>query len=88
MSQQISGKLPPQLQVLQNPMDMATLNMQQLTLFKQHLDQELGVLQDSLHTLKIAQSRFQESGVCLEKITPAAQGESYFHFLKLASTSD
>lgn len=74
MSQQVSGKLPVQLQVVQSPMDFANLNMQQLTMFKQHLDQELGVLQESLHTLKIAQSRFQESGVCLEKITPAAEG--------------
>ncbi|XP_032684075.1 prefoldin subunit 5 [Odontomachus brunneus] len=67
---QISMKPGPQLQKV----DLTSLNLQQLTMLKQQLDQELGLFQDSLHTLKIAQSRFQESGACLEKITPAAQG--------------
>jgi len=53
---------------------LPNLNLQQLTMFKQQLDQELGVFQDSLHTLKIAQSRFQESGSCLEKITSNTEG--------------
>lgn len=50
------------------------LNLQQLTVLKQQFDQELSVLQDSWQTLKIAQTRFQESGSCLDKITPKAEG--------------
>ncbi|KAG7211612.1 hypothetical protein KM043_010867 [Ampulex compressa] len=54
--------------------DLTNLTLQQLKMLKQQLDQELGVFQDSLHTLKIAQSRFQESGSCLEKVTPSVKG--------------
>ncbi|KZC09397.1 PREDICTED: prefoldin subunit 5 [Dufourea novaeangliae] len=54
--------------------DLTTLNLQQLTVLKQQLDRELGVFHDSLQTLKIAQSKFQESGSCLEKITPTMKG--------------
>lgn len=56
--------------------DLTTLNLQQLTVLKQQLDQELVVFQDSLQTLKIAQSKFQESGSCLEKISPSSKGKS------------
>lgn len=55
--------------------DLTTLNLQQLTMLKQQLDQELGVFQDSLQTLKIAQIKFQESGSCLEKISPSLEGK-------------
>lgn len=80
MSEEISVK--PPYEVI-NLTTLPSLNIQQLTMFKQQLDKELEVFQDSLHTLKIAQSRFQESGACLEKITVASEGESYkFHFLK------
>jgi len=80
MSEEISVK--PPYEVI-NLSTLPNLNIQQLTMFKQQLDKELEVFQDSLHTLKIAQSRFQESGACLEKITSAAEGESYkSHFLK------
>ena len=54
--------------------DLTTLNLQQLTVLRQQLDQELSIFQDSLQTLKIAQSKFQESGSCLEKITPSMEG--------------
>ncbi|XP_017880034.1 prefoldin subunit 5 [Ceratina calcarata] len=54
--------------------DLTTLNLQQLTVLKQQLDQELGVFQDSLQALKIAQSKYQESGSCLEKINPSMEG--------------
>lgn len=60
---------------LQCSRDLMNLNIQQLSSFKQHLDQELGVFQESLHALKIAQSKYQESGQCLEKITPSVEGE-------------
>lgn len=55
--------------------DLKILNLQQLTSLKQQFDLNLGILQDSLQTLKIAQTKFQESGLCLEKITPAMEGE-------------
>ncbi|XP_076380385.1 prefoldin subunit 5-like [Megalopta genalis] len=40
----------------------------------ERLDQELEVFQGSLQTLKVAQSKFQESGSCLDKINPAMNG--------------
>ncbi|XP_035744061.1 prefoldin subunit 5-like [Vespa mandarinia] len=55
--------------------DISNLNFQQLVHLKQQMDQELNVFQDSLHKLKLAQSRFLESGSCLEKITPNVQGK-------------
>ncbi|XP_066591348.1 prefoldin subunit 5 [Prorops nasuta] len=55
--------------------DISKLNLPQLTKLKKQLDQELTVFQDSLAVLKTAQNRFQESGLCLEKITPAATGK-------------
>ncbi|XP_060813781.1 prefoldin subunit 5 [Bombus pascuorum] len=67
---EISMTEAPHLQKI----DLTTLNLQQLTVLKQQLDQELGVFQDSLQTLKIAQSKFQESGSCLEKISPSMDG--------------
>ncbi|XP_053974025.1 prefoldin subunit 5 [Hylaeus anthracinus] len=66
---EISMSESPHLQQI----DLTTLNLQQLTVLKQQLDQELGVFQDSLQTLKIAQSKFQESGSCLEKISPSVK---------------
>ncbi|EZA55450.1 hypothetical protein DMN91_001045 [Ooceraea biroi] len=64
---QISMKPEPQLQEV----ELTSLNLQQLTALKEQLDQDLGVLQNSLHTLKIAQNRFQESAACLTKLTDA-----------------
>lgn len=56
--------------------DLSKLNLQQLTQLKQQLDQELSVFQESLHTLKMAQGKFQESKESLEKITPQSKGKS------------
>ena len=67
---EISMAEAPHLQKI----DLTTLNLQQLTVLKQQLDQELSVFQDSLQTLKIAQSKFQESESCLEKISPSMEG--------------
>ncbi|XP_076766163.1 prefoldin 5 [Xylocopa sonorina] len=67
---EVSMSEAPHLQQI----DLTTLSLQQLTMLKQQLDQELGVFQDSLQTLKIAQSKFQESGSCLEKINPSMEG--------------
>ena len=71
---QISLSEQPQLQQI----DLTKLNLQQLTLLKQQLDQELSVFQDSLQTLKIAQTKFQESGSCLDKVTPEAKGKKSY----------
>ncbi|GBP39720.1 Probable prefoldin subunit 5 [Eumeta japonica] len=56
--------------------DLSKLNLHQLAQLKQQLDQELNVFQDSLQTLKIAQSKFVESGECVEKITPEIKGKT------------
>lgn len=55
--------------------DLTQLNLQQLAQLKQQLDQELVVFQDSLQSLKIAQSKFQESNDSLDKFTPEAKGK-------------
>lgn len=70
---QISLTEQPHLQQV----DLTQLNLQQLTQLKQQLDQELMVFQDSLHSLKIAQSKFQESNECLDKFTPNAKGNFF-----------
>ncbi|XP_072929264.1 prefoldin subunit 5 [Epargyreus clarus] len=56
--------------------DLSKLSLPQLAQLKQQLDQELNVFQDSLQTLKIAQSKFVESGESVEKITPATKGKT------------
>ncbi|KAJ4450338.1 hypothetical protein ANN_01758 [Periplaneta americana] len=38
--------------------------------------EELGVFQDSLQTLKMAQTKFQDSGESLEKVTPDSEGKT------------
>lgn len=68
---QLSLSGGPQMQKI----DISELNLQQLMQLKQQMDQELTVLIDSLETLKLAQSRFKESGLCLEKITPEVEGK-------------
>ncbi|KAJ8919151.1 hypothetical protein NQ315_012137 [Exocentrus adspersus] len=55
--------------------DLTTLNIQQLSTLKQQLDQELNLFQESLGSLKIAQTKFQNSGETLEKVTPEAEGK-------------
>ncbi|KAJ8931126.1 hypothetical protein NQ314_016007 [Rhamnusium bicolor] len=55
--------------------DLTTLNIQQLSTLKQQLDQELNLFQESLASLKGAQSKFQNSGETLEKITPESEGK-------------
>lgn len=71
---QISLTEQPNLQEF----DLTKLTLPQLTLLKHQLDQEIPVFQDSLQTLKIAQSKFQESGSCLDKITPETKGKRCF----------
>ncbi|XP_043274382.1 prefoldin subunit 5 [Venturia canescens] len=66
----ISATEAPHLQQI----DLKTFNLQQLGQLKQQIDQELTVFQDSLQTLKVAQNKYQESSVCLEKVTPTSKG--------------
>jgi prefoldin alpha subunit len=77
MSQMSLTKQPNLKQV-----DLTQLDLQQLTLFKQELDQSLEIFQDSLHSLKIAQNKFQESNDCLDKFTPDAKGMTYFKLFR------
>lgn len=60
----------PQMQQI----DISNLNLQQLIQLKQQMDQEVNIIQNSLLTLKLAQSKFQESGLCLEKVKPEVEG--------------
>ncbi|XP_044262341.1 prefoldin subunit 5 [Tribolium madens] len=55
--------------------DLMTLNIQQLSTLKQQLDQELSLFQESLASLKMAQSKFQNSGESLEKFGPDSDGK-------------
>lgn len=38
--------------------------------------QELNLFQESLQSLKVAQTKYSNSGECLEKITPESEGKS------------
>ncbi|XP_064086747.1 prefoldin subunit 5-like [Macrobrachium nipponense] len=55
--------------------DISNLNLEQLTSLKNQLDQELQFFNDSLQQLKIAQLKFNESGECVNKITPETKGK-------------
>lgn len=72
----ISANEAPHLQQV----DLTKLSLQQLTMLKQQLDKELQAFQQSLQTLKMAQSKFQESGHCLDKVNPANEGNIKFYF--------
>lgn len=56
--------------------DLMSLSFQQLNQLKAQLDQELNVFQDSLETLKVAQTKLQESGECLQKLTSETEGSA------------
>ncbi|XP_045124925.1 prefoldin subunit 5-like [Portunus trituberculatus] len=55
--------------------DISKLNLEQLTTLKNQLDQELQFFSESLQQLKIAQLKFNESGECVEKLTPETKGK-------------
>jgi len=55
--------------------DLTKLNLMQLTQFKQGLDTDLQFYQESLQNLKLAQSKFQESGDSLTKMNPESDGK-------------
>nr|CAG4647613.1 EOG090X0NBB [Megafenestra aurita]SVE92818.1 EOG090X0NBB [Megafenestra aurita] len=54
--------------------DLTTLTLQQLAQLKQQLEQDLSLYQDSLQTLKIAQTKFQESADSAEKLETTQDG--------------
>ncbi|KAK4324304.1 hypothetical protein Pmani_005051 [Petrolisthes manimaculis] len=55
--------------------DISKLNLEQLTSLKNQLDQELQFFNESLQQLKIAQLKFNESGECIDKLTPESKGK-------------
>lgn len=55
--------------------DLTKLNLMQLTQFKQGLDTDLQFYQESLQNLKHAQSKFQESGESLTRMTKDNDGK-------------
>ncbi|XP_023229138.1 prefoldin subunit 5-like [Centruroides sculpturatus] len=55
--------------------DITTLGLPQLTQLKQQLDQEIDLFGTSLQQLKIAQTKYQESGECVEKLIPETEGK-------------
>uniref|UniRef100_T1ISQ0 Prefoldin subunit 5 n=1 Tax=Strigamia maritima TaxID=126957 RepID=T1ISQ0_STRMM len=55
--------------------DISKLNLGQLNQLKQQLDQEIELFSSSLQQLKLAQTKFQDSGDCLEKINPDNDGK-------------
>nr|CAG4645314.1 EOG090X0NBB [Leptodora kindtii] len=54
--------------------DLTTLSLPQLAQLKQQLEQDLSLYQESLQTLKIAQTKFQESAECAEKLEQTTEG--------------
>ncbi|GAB0093078.1 Probable prefoldin subunit 5 [Sergentomyia squamirostris] len=58
--------------------DLMKLNLQQLTQLKNQLDQELGVFQESLQTLKMAKTKFIGSRESLEQLKPDWQQQFVF----------
>ncbi|XKL67094.1 hypothetical protein PGB90_010514 [Kerria lacca] len=55
--------------------DLNKLTLPELTHEKQQIDQELAMLQDSIHTLKMAQGKFQESKKSIEKAQKYSSGQ-------------
>uniref|UniRef100_A0A0V0G8A3 Putative molecular chaperone prefoldin subunit 5 n=2 Tax=Triatominae TaxID=70999 RepID=A0A0V0G8A3_TRIDM len=66
----MSSKEKPEMQQI----ELNKLPLQNLTQIKKQLDQELGVFQDSLQALKIAQTKYKDTVECLDKIKPDAKG--------------
>jgi len=56
--------------------DLTKLNLMQLTQFKNGLDTDLQFYQESLQNLKLAQSKFQESGDSLSRMNSESDGKS------------
>ena len=53
--------------------DLTKLNLMQLTQFKNGLDQDLQLYQESIQNLKHAQTKFQDSGDSIKQLSPENQ---------------
>lgn len=62
----ISQSEKPEMQQI----DLMKLNLQQLTQLRSQLDQELGVFQDSMQTLKMVKGKMKGSKDALEQLNP------------------
>jgi len=69
---QISASEAPNTQQI----DLMSLNVGQLSALKQQLEQELNLFQESLQSLKMAQTKFANSGDSLDQVTPDCDGKS------------
>ncbi|XP_037087014.1 prefoldin subunit 5-like isoform X2 [Pollicipes pollicipes] len=67
MESQGSGKM--------QTIEIDKLNVQQLNQMRQQLDQEVGLFNDSLQQLKMAQQKFAESLDSVEQLTPEKSGK-------------
>ncbi|KAL1140847.1 hypothetical protein AAG570_000775 [Ranatra chinensis] len=54
--------------------ELNKLSLPQLTQLKKQLEQELGLFQESLTTLKVAQTKYGDSKESLEKMQPNSKG--------------
>ncbi|XP_023331606.1 prefoldin subunit 5 [Eurytemora carolleeae] len=55
--------------------DLTKLNLMQLTQFKNGLDTDIQFYQESIQNLKHAQTKFQESGESMARMSPDAEGK-------------
>ncbi|KAF6207421.1 hypothetical protein GE061_018663 [Apolygus lucorum] len=65
----MSTKEKPEMQQI----ELSKLSLANLTQLKKQLDQEIGVYQDSMQALKLAQTKYGDSKEALEKIQPDAK---------------
>ncbi|XP_050035455.1 prefoldin subunit 5-like [Dermacentor andersoni] len=59
----------------QNVLSISMLDIGALAQLKQHIEQELDFFSTSLQQLKSAQTKFQESEVCLDMLKPSCEGK-------------
>nr|AQS22569.1 putative prefoldin subunit 5 [Pseudodiaptomus poplesia] len=75
----MAAAVKPQSSLSQQPgmqsVDLTKLNLMQLTQFKNGLDTDLQFYQESLQNLKLAQTKFQESGESLNKLGSDSEGK-------------
>ncbi|BES95063.1 prefoldin subunit [Nesidiocoris tenuis] len=62
----MSSKKEPELQQI----ELIKLSLPNLTQLKKQLDQEISLFQESMQTLKIAQTKYSDSQEALKKISP------------------
>ncbi|XP_031837818.1 prefoldin 5 [Nomia melanderi] len=58
--------------------DLTTLNLPQLQYVKQQLDKDLEFFKTSVQTLRMAQSKFEDSGSCLHKLDSIKKDNEIF----------